>query len=41
MESKIKPWLMTGVGVLVTLIVYNLFLKSFMPTTIRTWINLG
>lgn len=39
--SKIEAYAMTGLSVLITLVVYNLFLKAFLPTGIRNAVGLG
>lgn len=37
----LKKYALMGGVVLITLFVYNTFLKSFVPTSIRTGIGLG
>jgi len=39
MEKTAKGFLMTGLTVLATLIVYNLFVKAFLPTGIQNLIQ--
>ena len=39
--GDVKKYLLMGAVVLVTLFVYNSFLKGFLPTSIRTGIGLG
>jgi hypothetical protein len=41
MSGDIKKYALMGAVVLITLFVYNSFLKSFVPTSIRAGIGLG
>lgn len=41
MEKDVKAYAMTFVTVILSLIAWNLFIKGFMPTGIRTAVGLG
>jgi hypothetical protein len=41
MSGDVKKYALMGAVVLITLFVYNSFLKTFVPASIRTGIGLG
>lgn len=41
MESEAKAYLYTAISVLITIAVYNTFVKRYTPTGVRNLIGLG